>query len=183
MNSKLSLVCSFWGMFSLNIFVLLSWFFWIETAHAYLVNMSMLIDIIFVLIVCFWFYVSSRSSSHWSSIPKAKILNLKFVFNGFIIGTYILMTLAFFDCPWWKKYFLTNSFMSENLFQGLALSQPSPSLQQVAATAIEDSRVLIWHRDKLNLTIMGDQFLQAVFDHILGRHVVKKLMQVTLSLR
>lgn len=25
---------------------------------------------------------------------------------------------------------------------------------------------------------MGDQFLQAVFDHILGRDVVKKLMQV-----
>ncbi|XP_064117144.1 popeye domain-containing protein 3-like isoform X3 [Macrobrachium nipponense] len=48
---------------------------------------------------------------------------------------------------------------------------------QVSATAIEDSRVLIWHRDKLKLTIMGDQFLQAVFDHILGRDVVKKLMQ------
>ncbi|XP_045601250.1 popeye domain-containing protein 3 isoform X2 [Procambarus clarkii] len=49
---------------------------------------------------------------------------------------------------------------------------------QVSATAIEDSRVLIWHRDKLKLTIMGDQFLQAVFDHILGRDVVKKLMQL-----
>ncbi|XP_068239426.1 popeye domain-containing 2-like isoform X4 [Palaemon carinicauda] len=49
---------------------------------------------------------------------------------------------------------------------------------QVSATAIEDSRVLIWHRDKLKLTIMGDQFLQAVFDHILGRDVVKKLMQI-----
>nr|XP_027229808.1 popeye domain-containing protein 3-like [Penaeus vannamei] len=53
---------------------------------------------------------------------------------------------------------------------------------QVSATAIEDSRVLIWHRDKLKLTIMGDQFLQAVFDHILGRDVVKKLMQVNESL-
>lgn len=29
---------------------------------------------------------------------------------------------------------------------------------------------------------MGDQFLQAVFDHILGRDVVKKLMQVMYSL-
>lgn len=29
---------------------------------------------------------------------------------------------------------------------------------------------------------MGDQFLQAVFDHILGRDVVKKLMQVNESL-
>ncbi|XP_068239427.1 popeye domain-containing 2-like isoform X5 [Palaemon carinicauda] len=54
---------------------------------------------------------------------------------------------------------------------------------QVSATAIEDSRVLIWHRDKLKLTIMGDQFLQAVFDHILGRDVVKKLMQLMTLLR
>ncbi|XP_045601256.1 popeye domain-containing protein 3 isoform X7 [Procambarus clarkii] len=54
---------------------------------------------------------------------------------------------------------------------------------QVSATAIEDSRVLIWHRDKLKLTIMGDQFLQAVFDHILGRDVVKKLMQVVATMR
>ncbi|XP_076044453.1 popeye domain-containing protein 3-like isoform X4 [Oratosquilla oratoria] len=52
---------------------------------------------------------------------------------------------------------------------------------QVSATAIEDARVLLWHRDKLKLTIMGDQFLQAVFDHILGRDVVKKLMQVPAS--
>lgn len=43
---------------------------------------------------------------------------------------------------------------------------------------MEESRVLIWHRDKLRLTIITDQFLQAVFDHILGRDVVKKLMQV-----
>lgn len=45
--------------------------------------------------------------------------------------------------------------------------------------AMEESRVLIWHRDKLKLSIMGDPFLQTVFDHILGRDVVKKLMQVT----
>jgi len=45
---------------------------------------------------------------------------------------------------------------------------------------MEESRVLIWHRDKLKLTIITDQFLQAVFDHILGRDVVKKLMQVIL---
>lgn len=43
---------------------------------------------------------------------------------------------------------------------------------------MEESRVLIWHRDKLKLSIITDQFLQAVFDHILGRDVVKKLMQV-----
>lgn len=45
--------------------------------------------------------------------------------------------------------------------------------------AMEESRVLIWHRDKLKLSIMTEPFLQVVFDHILGRDVVKKLMQVT----
>ncbi|XP_063704057.1 popeye domain-containing protein 3 [Culicoides brevitarsis] len=50
---------------------------------------------------------------------------------------------------------------------------------QVSIVAMEESRVLIWHRDKLKLSIMGDPFLQSVIDHILGRDVVKKLMQVT----
>ncbi|KAK0173515.1 hypothetical protein PV328_006700 [Microctonus aethiopoides] len=50
---------------------------------------------------------------------------------------------------------------------------------QVSITAMEESRILLWHRDKLKLSIMTDQFLQAVFDHILGRDVVKKLMQVS----
>ena len=50
---------------------------------------------------------------------------------------------------------------------------------QVSITSIEESRLLIWHRDKLKLSIIGDEFLQVVFDHILGRDVVKKLMQVT----
>lgn len=45
--------------------------------------------------------------------------------------------------------------------------------------AMEESRVLIWHRDKLKLSIISEPFLQTVFDHILGRDVVKKLMQVT----
>lgn len=45
--------------------------------------------------------------------------------------------------------------------------------------AMEESRLLIWHRDKLKLSIMTEPFLQVVFDHILGRDVVKKLMQVT----
>ncbi|CAG0892260.1 unnamed protein product [Darwinula stevensoni] len=49
---------------------------------------------------------------------------------------------------------------------------------QVSVMAVENSKLLIWHRDKLKLTIMSDVFLQAVFDHILGRDVVKKLMQV-----
>lgn len=44
---------------------------------------------------------------------------------------------------------------------------------------MEESRVLIWHRDKLRLSIINDSFLRTVFDHILGKDVVKKLMQVT----
>lgn len=50
---------------------------------------------------------------------------------------------------------------------------------QVSITAIDESKVLIWHRDKLKLSIITDDFLQVVFDHILGRDVVKKLMQVS----
>ncbi|XP_063995188.1 popeye domain-containing protein 3-like isoform X2 [Diachasmimorpha longicaudata] len=50
---------------------------------------------------------------------------------------------------------------------------------QVSVTAMEESRVLLWHRDKLKLSMMSDQFLQAVFDHILGRDVVQKLIQVS----
>ncbi|XP_012275861.1 blood vessel epicardial substance isoform X2 [Orussus abietinus] len=50
---------------------------------------------------------------------------------------------------------------------------------QVSITAMEESRILLWHRDKLKLSIITDQFLQTVFDHILGRDVVKKLMQVS----
>lgn len=49
---------------------------------------------------------------------------------------------------------------------------------KVSITAMEESRVLVWHRDKLKLSIIGDQFLLTVFDHILGRDVVKKLIQV-----
>ncbi|XP_058064012.1 blood vessel epicardial substance isoform X1 [Anopheles bellator] len=50
---------------------------------------------------------------------------------------------------------------------------------QVSIMAMEESRVLIWHRDKLKLSIMAEPFLQTVFDHILSRDVVKKLIQVT----
>ncbi|CRK90681.1 CLUMA_CG004380, isoform C [Clunio marinus] len=50
---------------------------------------------------------------------------------------------------------------------------------QVSITAIDESKLLIWHRDKLKLSIITDEFLQVVFDHILGRDVVKKLMQVS----
>lgn len=50
---------------------------------------------------------------------------------------------------------------------------------QVSITAIDESKVATWHRDLLKLSILSDDFLQVVFDHILGRDVVKKLMQVS----
>jgi hypothetical protein len=52
----------------------------------------------------------------------------------------------------------------------------------VSIRASEESRVLLWHRDKLKLILLSDAFLQAVFDHILGRDVVRKLTQVGLLL-
>lgn len=51
-------------------------------------------------------------------------------------------------------------------------------LFQVTIVSLEEARVLIWHRDKLKLSIINNHFMQAVFDHILGRDVVKKLIQV-----
>ncbi|XP_035208156.1 blood vessel epicardial substance-like isoform X1 [Stegodyphus dumicola] len=50
---------------------------------------------------------------------------------------------------------------------------------QVSVTALEECRLLVWHRDKLKLSISNDQFLQAVFDNILGKDVVKKLLLVS----
>lgn len=48
---------------------------------------------------------------------------------------------------------------------------------QVTVTALEDSSVLVWHRDKLKFQMMEDPFLKAVFDHVLGKDVVNKLIQ------
>ncbi|KAG8178965.1 hypothetical protein JTE90_013121 [Oedothorax gibbosus] len=50
---------------------------------------------------------------------------------------------------------------------------------QVSITALEECRVLVWHRDKLKLSISGDPFLQAIFDNVLGKDVVKKLLLVS----
>ncbi|XP_064473684.1 blood vessel epicardial substance-like [Ornithodoros turicata] len=50
---------------------------------------------------------------------------------------------------------------------------------QVTMTAVEMCRLLVWNRDKLKLTISGDPFLRAVFDNVVGKDVVKKLLFVT----
>ncbi|GAB6030387.1 hypothetical protein CHUAL_007265 [Chamberlinius hualienensis] len=52
---------------------------------------------------------------------------------------------------------------------------------QVSVIAVEESKVLVWNRDKLKLSMTSDAFLQAIFDHILGKDVVSKLMQVIIS--
>jgi len=49
---------------------------------------------------------------------------------------------------------------------------------QVTVTALEECSLLVWHRDKIKLVIMEDPHLQAVLDHVVGRDVVRKLMQV-----
>ena len=53
-------------------------------------------------------------------------------------------------------------------------------LFQISATALEQTRVLIWHRDKLKLILMEEPFLRNVFEHIIARDVVRKLTQVNI---
>ena len=50
---------------------------------------------------------------------------------------------------------------------------------QVSATALEETKVLVWHRDKLKLTLMETPYLFTVFEHIIARDVVRKLAQVS----
>ena len=52
-------------------------------------------------------------------------------------------------------------------------------LFQISATALEETKVLVWHRDKLKLTLMENPYLHTVFEHIVARDVVKKLTQVS----
>ena len=52
---------------------------------------------------------------------------------------------------------------------------------QVSATALEETKVLVWHRDKLKLTLMESPYLYTVFEHIIARDVVRKLAQVLIN--
>ncbi|KAL1473040.1 hypothetical protein MTO96_038970, partial [Rhipicephalus appendiculatus] len=52
---------------------------------------------------------------------------------------------------------------------------------QVTVTAMDCCRVVVWNRDKLKLTISGDTFLQAGFENVVGKDVVRKLLFVTES--
>jgi len=53
---------------------------------------------------------------------------------------------------------------------------------QVTIMALEESRLMIWHRDKLKLSICTEPYLQCLLDNILGKDVVKKLLFVTDSI-
>ncbi|KAK4010266.1 popeye domain-containing protein 3 isoform X2 [Daphnia magna] len=54
----------------------------------------------------------------------------------------------------------------------------SDDIFQVSIRACEESRVLLWHRDKLRVILQKDAFLQSVLHEILGRDVVRKHCQV-----
>ena len=48
----------------------------------------------------------------------------------------------------------------------------------MTVTALERSTIISWHRDMIKFCLMEDTRLQAIFDHVVGRDVVRKLMQV-----
>lgn len=50
---------------------------------------------------------------------------------------------------------------------------------QVTIVALEECRLIVWHRDKLKLIISGDFYLKSLMDCMLGRDVVKKLLFAT----
>ena len=45
-------------------------------------------------------------------------------------------------------------------------------------TALEPGTLLTWHRDRVKFCLMEEPRLQAIFDHVVARDVVRKLMQV-----
>lgn len=95
-----------------------------------------------------------------------KISTLSLVISGkFVVSQngrllHIVLPYEFIDSAEWFSN-VTNDFF------------------QVSITSIVDSKMVIWHRDKLKLSMMSDTFLQSIFDHIIGRDVVNKLIQVS----
>lgn len=71
---------------------------------------------------------------------------------------HVVSRLQFVDSPEWF------GVVADDLFQ-------------VSATALEETKVLVWHRDKLKLTLMETPYLFTVFEHIIARDVVRKLAQ------
>lgn len=52
----------------------------------------------------------------------------------------------------------------------------SSDTYQVTVIALEPTKIMTWHRDKLKLCIADNDYLKAMLDNILGRDVVKKLL-------
>lgn len=52
----------------------------------------------------------------------------------------------------------------------------SSDTYQVTVKAMEPTKIMTWHRDKLKLCLSDDDYLKAVMDNILGKDVVKKLL-------
>jgi len=108
-----------------------------------------------------------KRGEHFAVERQTKADTLSLLLSGRVVVTENGQTLQdigalqFLDSPEWF---------------GVGLS--SDDYFQVSIRACEESRVLLWHRDKLKLILLTDPFLQAVFDHILGRDVVHKLVQM-----
>ncbi|XP_037029954.1 blood vessel epicardial substance isoform X2 [Bradysia coprophila] len=118
------------------------------------------------ILSCMKLIRSLRYQEVYAQEKVSKIDSLSLVLSGKLVvsqnqkALHIVFSNQFLDSPEW-------------------FGVSTDDFSQVSITAIEDSRILIWHRDKLKLSIMEEPFLQTVFDHILSRDVVKKLMQVT----
>ena len=143
-----------------------------------------------MLLVCWWlktvgrFMFSTRcnfsihpngSASHPTIISKS----VEFIIFAFFYLIFLLRWNVG-GMSWWRsadKRGLDDENIQLILFSNIHLF--SCNIVQVSIRACEESRVMTWHRDKLKLTLDSDPFLQAVFDHILGRDVVRKLTQVS----
>lgn len=106
-----------------------------------------------------------KRGEHFAIEKQTRVETLSLLLSGSMLviengrTLHVLHPMQFLDSPEWF------GVSSDDFFQ-------------VSIRACEESRVLLWHRDKLKLILLTDPFLQAVFDHILGRDVVRKLTQM-----
>ena len=84
----------------------------------------------------------------------------------------------FLDSPEWFGVTTDEYFQVEYFKANATLSSVFP---QVSVTALEPCTLLTWHRDRVKFCLMEDAKLQAIFDHVVGRDVVRKLMQVIIG--
>ncbi|CAG7728706.1 unnamed protein product [Allacma fusca] len=107
-----------------------------------------------------------HAGDHYAIEKCTRVDSLALLISGRLLVSqnskplHVIGTLQFVDSP---EYF---GVSTDELFQ-------------VTITALEDTKLIVWHRDKLRLTIMNDEFLRIIFDHVIGRDVVRKLIQVS----